>query len=122
RRDRHPTACRQLGPLHRRTRRRQGGVRARRTLRSHLVAGRVVASGPAVRMPIRAGMVILRKAIGVAVLGTTLALLASGTADAAVHKKKTAHSASVHKRKKPAPVVKKPAPVVTRVNLDDPKR
>jgi chitosanase len=73
-------------------------------------------------MPIRAGMVILRKAIGVAVLGTTLALLASGTADAAVHKKKTAHSASVHKRKKPAPVVKKPAPVVTRVNLDDPKR
>jgi chitosanase len=68
--------------------------------------------------PIGAGMVILRKAIGVAVLGTTLALLASGTADAAVHKKKAKHV--THSAPRKAPVAA--PPVVTRVNLDDPKR
>jgi len=69
-------------------------------------------------------MVILRKVIGVAVLGATLALVSSGTADAAVHKKKkTAHAVHVAKRKKPVPApAPARAPVVTRVSLDDPKR
>jgi chitosanase len=69
-------------------------------------------------------MVILRKVIGVAVLGATLALVSSGTADAAVHKKKkTAHAVHVAKRKRPAPApAPARAPVVTRVSLDDPKR
>jgi chitosanase len=66
----------------------------------------------------------LRKAIGVAVLGTSMALLLSGTADAAVHKK--SHTVTVKKHtKKPKPVVNKPAakkPEAARVNLDDPKR
>ena len=67
----------------------------------------------------------LRKAIGVAVLGTSLALLFSGTADAAVHKK--SHAVKVTKTKKKPVVKKKPAPAPTkpeaaRVNLDDPAR
>jgi chitosanase len=65
----------------------------------------------------------LRKAIGVAVLGTSLALLLSGTADAAVHKK--SHAVTVKKNtKKPKPAMKPAAkkPEATRVNLDDPKR
>ena len=66
----------------------------------------------------------LRKAIGVAILGTSLALLLSGTADAAVHKK--SHAATVKKHtKKPKPAAKKPAakkPEAAHVNLDDPTR
>jgi len=66
----------------------------------------------------------LRKAIGVAILGTSLALLLSGTADAAVHKK--SHAVTVKKHtKKPKPAAKKPAakkPEAAHVNLDDPTR
>jgi chitosanase len=63
-------------------------------------------------------MVRLRKALGVAVLGTTLALLASGTADAAVHKKKPKHVT----HSAPAPAAPKKETAVIRINLDDPKR